>query len=143
MLEANTFLPNGYQPPMSDPEFYSAIAGLKKRSRLIVQKGLEYIPLFLKDVVLIYTENKLTYVLDRDGRKYISEKNLGDLIGLLDKERFFRANRQYIVNMEFIKSYRTFGKSKLQVDVALNDNRHSIIISQENAPHFRNWISEA
>jgi len=142
MLEGNTFLSNGFQPPPSDG-FLSAIGGTKKRSRLIVQKGLEYIPLFLKDVVLIYTENKLTYVLDRHGRKYISEKNLADLISSLDKERFFRANRQYIVSMEFIKSYRIFGKSKLQVEVTLNDNHHSIIISQENAPHFRNWISEA
>jgi len=142
MIEGNTFLSNGFQPPPSDG-FFAAIGGTKKRSRLIVQKGLEYIPLFLKDVVLIYTENKLTYVLDRQGRKYISERNLADLISSLDKERFFRANRQYIVNMEFIKSYRTFGKSKLQVEVALNDNQHSIVISQENAPHFRNWISEA
>ncbi len=142
MLEGNTFLSNGFQPPLSE-EFFSAIGGSKKRSRLIVQKGLEYIPLFLKDVVLIYTENKLTYVLDRGGRKYISEKNLADLLSSLDKERFFRANRQYIINMEFIKSYRVFGKSKLQVEVALNENRHSIIVSQENAPHFRSWISEA
>jgi len=142
MIEGNTFLSNGFQPPPPDG-FFSAMGGTKKRSRLIVQKGLEYIPLFLKDVVLIYTENKLTFVLDRHGRKYISEKNLADLTSSLDKERFFRANRQYILNMEFIKSYRTFGKSKLQVEVTLNDNHHSIVISQENAPHFRNWISEA
>ena len=143
MIERNTFSTNGYQPSISESDFYSAIGGIKKRSRLIVQKGLEYVPLFLKNVVLIYTENKLTYVLDKEGRKYLSEKNLADLISLLDRERFFRANRQYIVNMEYIKSYRTYGKSKLQVEVTLNDNRHSIIISQENAPHFRDWISEA
>ena len=115
----------------------------RKKTRLIVQKGVEYVPLFLKDVVLIYTENKLTYVLDREGRKYICEKNLGDLVVLLDKDRFFRANRQYIVNMEYIRSYRSYGKSKLQVEVSLADTKHSIIVSQETAPHFRSWISEA
>jgi DNA-binding LytR/AlgR family response regulator len=143
MIDGNTFSTNGYLPHLAESEFYSAIGGLKKRSRLIVQKGMEFVPLFLKDVVLIYTENKLTYVLDKEGRKYVSEKNLADLISFLDRERFFRANRQYIVNMEYIKSYRAYGKSKLQVEVTLNDNRHAIIISQENAPHFRNWISAA
>ena len=127
---------------LSNIPFLSALQGLKKKSR-IVQKGLEYVPLFIKDVVLIYTENKLTFVLDRGGRKYVSDKNLADLIVQLDRERFFRANRQYIVNMEFIRSYRSYGKSKLQVEVALSDNKHSIIISQENAPHFLEWISEA
>jgi DNA-binding LytR/AlgR family response regulator len=134
---------NGFQPSLSHDGVFSAVNGLKKKSRLIVQKGLEFVPLFIKDVVLIYTENKLTFVIDKDGRKYLSEKNLADLIEQLDKERFFRANRQYILNMEYIKSYRSFGKSKLQVDVSLSDNRHTIIISQENAPHFRNWISAA
>ena len=110
---------------------------------MVVQKGLEFVPLFVKDIVLIYTENKLTYVLDRDGRKYLSDKNLGDLISQLDKEKFFRANRQYILNMEYIRCYRPYGRSKLQVEVALFDNKHVIIISQENAPHFRTWISEA
>ena len=71
------------------------------------------------------------------------EKNLADLVMLLDKERFFRANRQYIVNMEYIRSYRSYGKSKLQVELSLLDIKHCIIISQETAPHFRNWISEA
>ena len=120
MIERNAFVANGYQPPISDTGFHSSFPGLKKKSRLIVQKGLEYVPLFIKDVVLIYTENKLTYVLDKDGRKYVSDKNLADLITVLDKDQFFSANRQYIVNMEFIKSYRTYGKSKLQVDVALS-----------------------
>jgi DNA-binding LytR/AlgR family response regulator len=143
MIDGNDFSTNGYQPPIAEAGIFSAISGLKKKSRLIVQKGLEFVPLFIKDVVLIYTENKLTYVVDREGRKYVSEKNLADLTTLLDRERFFRANRQYILNMEFIKSYRPYGKSKLQVDVALSDNKHFIIISQENAPHFRNWISEA
>ncbi|HYJ38638.1 MAG TPA: LytTR family DNA-binding domain-containing protein [Chitinophagaceae bacterium] len=143
MLQGDTYSTNGFQSSLTDTEIFSAINGLKKKSRLIVQKGLEFVPLFIKNVALIYTENKLTYVIDKDGRKYLSEKNLGDLIDQLDKERFFRANRQYILNMEYIKSYRSFGKSKLQVEVTLSDNRHSIIISQENAPHFRNWISEA
>lgn len=143
MMEGNTYSNNAYQLSISDNELFSSLPGLKKKSRLIVQKGLEFVPLFIKNVVLIYTENKLTFVVDKEGRKFVSDKNLADLSTLLDKERFFRANRQYIVNMEYIKSYRSFGKSKLQVDVTLSDNRHSIIISQENAPHFRNWISAA
>ena len=138
MLTAENYSTNALQ---AIPEDHSAIA--KKKLRMVVQKGMEFIPLFLRDIVLIYTENKLTYVLDKDARKYISEKNLADLITQLDKDKFFRANRQYIVNMEHIRCYRPYGRSKLQVEIALVDNKHFIIISQENAPHFRSWISEA
>ena len=143
MYSENNFSEDAYQKHSGDPGIFSSVGGFKKRSRLIVQKGLEYVPLFLKDVVIIYTENKLSYVLDKEGRKYLSDKNLADLVMLLDKERFFRANRQYILNMDYIRSYRPFGRSKLQVEVSLMDIKHSIIISQENAPHFRNWMSAA
>jgi len=143
MIEANDAPSHSFRPIDQDKNFSSSLQAFKKKTRLIVQKGLEYVPLFMKDVVIIYTESKLTYVLDKEGRKYICDKNLADLLMELDRESFFRANRQYILNMDYIRSYRSFGKSKLQVDITLFDNRHSIIISQENAPNFRNWISEA
>ena len=143
MIVPNDFSTQDLRQSLWDNHSLPTETSSKRKSRLIVQKGREYVPLFLKDVALIYTESKLTYVLTRDGRKYISEMNLGELANLLDKEKFFRANRQYILNMEYIRSYRPYGRSKLQVEVNLLDIKYSIIISQENSPHFRSWISEA
>src|SRR5687767_3241915 len=51
----------------------------KRKNRLIVRKGLEYVALRLEEVVLMYTENKIVYVIDRFGKKYISEDNLSQL----------------------------------------------------------------
>jgi DNA-binding LytR/AlgR family response regulator len=143
MNTEENFSSNEMKPLVDDQSSLPAGALNRKKSRMVVQKGLEFVPLFVKDIVLIYTENKLTYVLDKGGRKYMSEKNLSDLGNQLDKQRFFRANRQYIVNMEYIRCFRPYGRSKLQVEVTFVDNKHFIVVSQENAPHFRNWISEA
>lgn len=119
------------------------VADEKKRTRIVVRKGLEHILLRLEDVAMMYTENKIVFVFDRDGKKYIGEKNLADLYDELDETMFFRANRQYIVNVEFVKSYKTYEKVKLQVALTIPElAHHSIIISQENAPHFRKWISD-
>jgi DNA-binding LytR/AlgR family response regulator len=115
----------------------------RKRSRLIVRKGMEHLTLKLEDVALLYTENKLVYVVDRLGKKYIGDKNLGEMELELDETLFFRANRQYIININFIKGFRPFEKVKLLVEMALPELKHEIIISQENAPQFRQWIYEA
>ncbi|MES1220443.1 MAG: LytTR family transcriptional regulator DNA-binding domain-containing protein, partial [Bacteroidota bacterium] len=115
----------------------------RKKSRLIVRKGLEHIALRLEEIVLFYTENKLVYVIDRMGKKYLADKNLSDLEEDLDENIFFRANRQYIVNLNFIRSFKTFEKVKLQVDLMIPDLNHNIIVSQENAPQFRQWIFNA
>ncbi len=114
-----------------------------KKRRLIVRKGLEHISLLLDDIVLFYTENKIVYVLDKCGKKYLCDKNLTDLEEELDKSSFFRANRQYLININYIKGYKAYEKVKLQVDLTIPEINHYIIISQETAPAFRKWIYEA
>jgi DNA-binding LytR/AlgR family response regulator len=114
----------------------------KTRSRLIVRKGIENIAMKTEDIVLIYTEEKLVFAVNREGRKYLVDKKLAELEGELDNTIFFRANRQCIVNIGFIKSYKTYEKVKLQVDLSLPELSRPIVISQEMAPLFRKWISE-
>jgi len=114
----------------------------KTKTRLLVRKGMENVPLRIQDIVIIYTENKLVYVIDKEGKKYIADKHLSELEQELDSTVFFRVNRQYIVNIGFVKSYRAYEKVKLQVDLSMPDLHHHIIVSQEMAPCFRRWISE-
>nr|HQV05427.1 LytTR family DNA-binding domain-containing protein [Chitinophagaceae bacterium] len=61
----------------------------------------------------------------------------------LDDSVFFRTNRQYIVNINYIKGYKPYEKVKLLVAVDLPDISHKIIVSQEQAPVFRKWMYEA
>ncbi|HSU28555.1 MAG TPA: LytTR family DNA-binding domain-containing protein, partial [Chitinophagaceae bacterium] len=84
----------------------------RKKTRLVVRRGLEHIALRLEDIVLFYTENKLVYVIDKQGKKYLGDKNLTDMEEELDNTVFFRANRQYIVNINFIRGFKTFEKVK-------------------------------
>lgn len=120
--------------------FIRSITG-RRKTRLLVSKGTETVPLKMEDVALIYTENKIVYVVDKDGRKYMLDRYLAELEKELDPTIFFRVNRQYIVNIAFIKSYKTYEKVKLLIDLSMPDLNHRIIISQEMAPDFRRWIS--
>src|SRR3984957_11818218 len=52
----------------------------KKRSRIIVKKGLEFQTVKLEDVAYFFTEHKLIFLVDKDGKKYLADKNnLADL----------------------------------------------------------------
>src|SRR5215203_73600 len=85
----------------------------QKKKRLLVKKGLENISLLLEDVVLFFTENKIVYVIDKTGRKYLVDKNLSDLEADLDNKTFFRVNRQYIINLHYIRSFKAYERVKL------------------------------
>lgn len=115
----------------------------RKKNRLLVRKGMENISLRLQDIVFFYTENKIVYVIDNGGKKYIADKNLTVLETELDDNMFFRANRQYIININYIKGFKAYEKVKLMVDLTLTDINHCIIVSQETAPEFKEWMFNA
>jgi len=115
----------------------------RHKSRLLVKKGLEHILLRVEDVILFYTENKIVFVIDRFSKKYILDKTLTELETELDDKMFFRANRQYLVNLNYVKGFKPFEKVKLLIDLSVPDVTHLIIISQETAQSFRRWVRDA
>ena len=60
----------------------------------------------------------------------------------MDPSVFFRANRQYLVNINFVKGFKAYERVKILLDLSITMNGHQIIISQETAPQFRKWINE-
>jgi DNA-binding LytR/AlgR family response regulator len=114
-----------------------------KKKRIIVKKGMENISLRLDDVVLFYTENKIVYVIDRWGKKFLADKNLTELEDELDNTVYFRANRQYIININYVRGFKSYEKVKLIVDLTIPELNHCIIVSQEMAPQFREWMHNA
>lgn len=116
----------------------------RMKKRLIVKKGIENIALKIEDIALIFTGNKVAFVVDgQTGKKYIIDKKLVELEKELDPHIFFRANRKYIISINFIKAFKPYEKVKLQVDLTLPDLTHKIIISQRSAKNFKKWIDEA
>jgi len=115
----------------------------RKKTRLIVKSGSENIPLLLENIVLMYTQDKVVYVVDRSSKKYISDKTLTELEEELDSSTFFRANRQYIINVGFVRSFKPYEKVKLLVETGIKDPNHTIIISQESSQKFKKWLEDA
>lgn len=116
--------------------------GQKKKRMLLKSAGM-YISLLLKDIVLFQKEEKHIYVLDRLGCKYIVDKTLGELEAELDEYQFFRGNRQYIINIDFIRSYKSYERVKLEVELSVPLSGYTIIISQETASMFKSWMHQA
>lgn len=114
-----------------------------KKSRLIVKHGTENIALSLKDVVLFYTQARNVCVIDKFATRYLINKNLSALEEELDEQIFFRANRQQILNINFVRGFKAYENVKLKVHLTLDGLEPTIIISQDIAPHFKKWLCES
>jgi DNA-binding LytR/AlgR family response regulator len=114
----------------------------KKKSRIIVKRGMEFQAIRTEDIVYFFTEHKLVFLVDKDNRKYMAEaNNLAELEMELDNNMFYRANRKYIVNANFIRRFKPLERSKISVELT-HPLDEEIIVSQENSSAFKKWISE-
>lgn len=115
----------------------------RKRSRILVRKGVEFQAVRVEDAGYFFTEHKLIFLVDKENRKYMAEKsNLSELEDELDRSIFYRANRKYIINANYIKRFKPLERSKISVELTLPVNEE-IIISQENSASFKKWIAQA
>ena len=112
-----------------------------KRKRLIAKKGIEYQSILMEEVAYFFTEHKITFLVTRQEKKFMLDQNLKELEEELDPASFYRANRKYIVHVDCIKSYKTYDKVKLLLELNIPVGEE-IVISQESAPDFKKWISQ-
>lgn len=113
----------------------------QKRNRIIIRKGTEYQSIKADDIACFYTEHKLIFSMDKDAKKYLTEsRNLSELIDELDEDKFFRVNRKFIVNVDYIKRFIPSDKSKVVVELTIPVN-DEIVVSQENSGEFKKWMN--
>lgn len=115
----------------------------KKKTRLIVKKGSEHIALDILDIALFYTKERTVWAVDKACEEYLLCKNLSEIMEGLDESVFFRANRQQLININFIKSFRAHENVKLMIGLKIPAIKTRIIISQEVAPVFKKWLCES
>jgi DNA-binding LytR/AlgR family response regulator len=119
---------------------YLAEKDTSRKSRILVKKGIEFQSILLDEVVYFFTEQKITFLITKDGKKFLADKNLKELEEELDPKKFYRANRKFIININYIKSYKPYDKIKILVELT-QPVAEEIIVSQESAIDFRKWIS--
>jgi DNA-binding LytR/AlgR family response regulator len=114
-------------------------SGYKKR--FLVKRGTDYISIKTEEVAYFYATHKLVCMVDSCGQKFIMDQSLADIESQIDPAVFYRVNRKYLVNMSAIKRIKAYPKSKLMLEVAPLVTEE-IIISQENAAAFKQWMGQ-
>ncbi|MEO6584431.1 MAG: LytTR family DNA-binding domain-containing protein, partial [Ferruginibacter sp.] len=72
------------------------------KQRFVVKYGEHLKTITTQDVAYFYTEDKVNFLTNKDGRRYVIDFNLDTLETLLDPKLFFRINRQFIISIDAI-----------------------------------------
>ncbi|MBI5257574.1 MAG: response regulator transcription factor [Burkholderiales bacterium] len=111
------------------------------RQRLVLRRGSAFASVAVDEVAWCTSVDKLSFVLTRGGERLLADDTLAELEAALDPRRFFRANRQYLVQLEAVKSFRPHGKGQLRLELQPAPEA-PVLVSQERARAFREWIEQ-
>lgn len=109
------------------------------RQRLIVRKGMDSVPMNIEEIAYVFTEHKMSFAKAKEGDIYMVDKPLSEIEKELDPTKFFRANRQYLVNIDAITRFRSIEHSKVALELEPKP-KEAVVIGKENAVAFRKWV---
>jgi two-component system response regulator LytT len=111
------------------------------KSRFMVRLGQKIIALPADKIAYFYSENKLTYIVTKEGKRYPIDQPLDELVDVLDPRHFFKINRQYIVTFESIAEIHPYFKGRIKL-LLQPKSEEDVIISAERTPEFKKWIDQ-
>ncbi|MBI1223249.1 MAG: response regulator [Bacteroidetes bacterium] len=133
----------------SSPEFIQAQfahlfqdlrAGKKYKSRFAAHQGQSMVPVPMEKLSG-FVKDEIIFLLTKSGEKLITDYHtLDELEELLDPKLFYRANRQYIVQIEAILGFKPHYTGKLILQ--LEGHKDEVVVSREKAASFKRWFEE-
>lgn len=110
----------------------------KKRFAIKKHSGIKLLE--VKDISVIEGYGDFTKIIDIKGEVNILSKSIGTLINDLDPQYFFRVNRSYFININYIEAIKPYSKNRLVVKM----KSYSGLIKTSTAvtKEFRKWIDK-
>ncbi|WP_292009896.1 LytTR family DNA-binding domain-containing protein [Chryseobacterium sp.] len=106
-------------------------------SRILVKIGYNLKIIQTHEISCFFSENKIVYLQTQD-RVYPSDFTLDELENVLDSEKFFRVNRQFIISSEHIRNIHTSPYYKVDLEFQPDEE---ITVSRDRVKDFKEWLA--
>ncbi|WP_418794742.1 LytR/AlgR family response regulator transcription factor [Phocaeicola coprophilus] len=111
------------------------------RTRFLISGNKQCYLIQVTDIAYFYSEEKVTFAVTRDHKSHVLDFPLNKLEDQLDPQTFFRANRQYILSADSIRSIQNHfnGKAVIRIEPSPQD---PIYISRDKVPLLKLWLNK-
>ncbi|WP_298325552.1 LytTR family DNA-binding domain-containing protein [uncultured Dokdonia sp.] len=114
-----------------------------KDAEITIESGATITKLSYDNIACFYSENKIVYAVQKNGKTITSDFTLNALEEKINDQLFFRANRQIILHKDAVDHIEKIENSKLRVQLKTaieNKAIHNITISRYKREAFMNWF---
>jgi two-component system LytT family response regulator len=123
-------------------DYQKVVQSLQQHSdekRFLIRLGHSIRLVDIKDVAYFYTKDKITFLVTNSGKRYPVDYSLEKLDEIANPKKFYRINRQFIINIDAIKEMIAYSKSRVKVELNPACDLE-MIVSTERSPLFKKWL---
>ena len=96
----------------------------------------------LREVRYFISESKIAFLVDKFGKKWMTQYNLSELENTLGG-RYFRLNRRILVSRQVICQIKKLPNHRLLVTIGQPNESHKETISRYKSTRFKQWFHSA
>ena len=111
------------------------------KSRFLVRFGEKIQSISIEEVDLFFSEEKVTFLQTKSGKRYVIDQTLEQTESQLDPSQFFRINRKYISHIAVVEEVYSYSNSRLKVKLR-NCDSSDVIVSREKVGEFKQWLDQ-
>jgi DNA-binding LytR/AlgR family response regulator len=112
------------------------------KSRFLIKIGEKYKSVPSGEISHFYISERSVFLSDINGKDYGIDYSLDQLQTMLDPRKFFRINRECIVNVEAISLMYSYSSSRLQLTLKDKGKSDLFVVSREKVTEFKRWIDK-
>lgn len=134
LLEKIETLKSGFYNEINWPNFKDSTFV----NSYLIASGTHLKKIQVKDIIYFFSENNSTFIFTKENRQFLIPKSLDKIEEEVDKIQFFRINRKYIINKDYIHTV----KNNLRIELSLKNAElfyYEVSISKSKA--FVRWFS--
>lgn len=109
------------------------------KSTFLVETRGKIIPLPTNDICFCFLNNTTVNMVSTKNQKFVISSSLDEIENSLNPSIFYRANRQFLINKNYISDIERYFSRKLIVKLTY-DTPETIIISKAKASGFLKWL---
>ena len=114
---------------------------LQFKSRFLIKTGIHFKSISVNDIESFYILGKSTFLMTKKGKSLDIDYSLDQLEKMVNPEEFFRANRNFLININLIKDMIGYSGSRIKLRMEYGSYEESIIISRERVIAFKNRMN--
>ena len=112
------------------------------KNRFLIKVGEHYKSITDIEIACFHIWERATFLRTTADHEYVIDYSLDNLHKMLDPGRFFRVNRNCIININEISDIINYSSSRLKIILKSKKPLQDIIVSKDKVSEFKRWIDK-